>query len=395
MASLRQLQKSRGIPDEDITAKNARWKGLAEREQEELEEERSTRSAAWAEKYGEPLLNPRVVDDLGPGAPEWQGRTMYATNVGQTAAKWQGEGKAPIMIAENPEAETSAKAAGVKDVRKSVKFEAPPKPSGDDLLRDEITNGMWGRWLKDNKFESDPLKINPAKAGVEAGKKYDEEYPKPDPKRNPLELKQWEKDRAFIVKETMETAKADRTFGLEAWKGIAAFAKEERTLEQAKIAKEEKQQETLRQEGIAKKPTMIQAARMADAVMSDPKSFYLLEDEKADLEGLTPSDKELKLRYKQMLPQALQALNAQLSAAGMPILKEKFTPSKQGGPGWYEYLPETGGGGKGAPTSYPSKAPATTIMSEAAARQALTAKGVTGQAQNQWIRQYKAAGKVK
>jgi len=266
MATLKELQWSRGMYGEDIATVNKRWKERAQKEQEQLENERATREETWNREYGQPLLHPTpermserdyVLQQNELYRQGWRGSDLegerpippkppvvYATNIPGRAAQWQGEGKEPTFIAETPQAKGEAEKAGVKEIQKGVEYKEPvipAKPTGEQLESLELATGFYGQIMQKEGWTVDPRTINPPAKGAEERNKWVSSHPAPSDLKSE-EYKVWEKQANSVGKYAQEVAQHDYSRATELWKETLGEMGKKEVRDEARRAREENRQ---------------------------------------------------------------------------------------------------------------------------------------------------------
>jgi hypothetical protein len=342
MATLRQLQASRGITPEDYTPNSSggfmgpsrtlssgttvrdyvrgpeeqeeydRYKGIEERRKElrlsDAENELS-RQEEFNRKWGPAATN---VDVASMGSKEpYKGPTHF-TNIPGTIGKWKGEGvesKDIGFIAENPADLEAATKAGVGRVEKSTTFKAPRQPSEDDLISNEITGGMWGKVMEREGWESDPRRVNPVIKGVEARKKYEAQFPKP--RLGTQEFTQWEKDANRMEKTAHDEAKENKEFATKTFAEVSAFAKDKSHIAEAKTAKAE-----------AHKQKVLTIQKQVSDLMSSWTNYDLTPQQYAVYANLKQGERVAPTRAP-LKSSVLKSINAALLEVGLNPLTQK------------------------------------------------------------------------
>lgn len=266
----------------------------------------------------------------GPAATKPYTGPTHFTNIPGTVEKWKGEGVKP---------------QGIKFVNDGA-TPIPEKPEESKLKDFDEFNKAFAPIVSKAGLSPDIMKVNPVEAGIKAGQgvatTWSSVLSNPhDPQFN---------DVMKLVKQAETRAEKSAEYSQTNYKNLHTsflhFWDKEGGRQEAEKARTANREAAEAVRNAAKIPTMIQAQRMTDSFLDDPTNRYLTQEETADLEGLSPRDISLKLRYKQMFPEKLAALNQQRQAAGLGPLKQVFTPSKQGGPGFYEYKEQAPTGGR-------------------------------------------------
>ena len=306
---------------------------LPERLREEAKDERylSEKRAALLDKEIGTLrgmrqsLEESIAPISGPGAPEWQGKTMYATNRPEVAGKWQGEGKSPIFIAEKPTEAAMAETFGVKDIRKSVGYRepvVPTQPTGPQLESQKIFTGLYTNWMNNNTEGEDHTRINAVEEGVKAREVFKSKYPEPDlySPQHPA----WEKQASAMEKDARDKADYNYKRSNEARKEMWKLAHDKDVRDEVRKTQEENRINAAtkaREEGVLK------LREEVGKVLQDINNYEATPGERAAYfegkkkTGDTTIPPTLKLKKA-----ALGDINRRLQSVGMPEMGVETIP---------------------------------------------------------------------
>lgn len=312
---------------------------------------------------------------------------VYATNIDETEAKWKGEGKAVRKIKEPPP--------------------VPPKPTEDDLISREMTDGMWVHILERNGWTTDPRTINAAEYAAKKRKEWEDSNPEPDPEKDPIKYKRWEKLANQIYTDNLHEMQEAKTTANVEYNHLVNFTRDKRHIEEAKEAKRMAQEAKVEKEALAQSTTQRLALNEKTRVMNNWRNYDLTQEQLNKIANLKKGQTPVLGRSVRLRQDILNNLNSVLTNAGLPPIKmgetevntEEFDTFFGFEVPWTRrttdrkvkvdtsYIED--------PNAKPTAQPQGSMMSEEQARKALTAKGVTGKDQDYWINEYKANGKVR
>lgn len=223
--------------------------------------------------------------------------TTYATNIPETEAKWKKEGKKVTMV---------------KDEAK-----VPAKPSEDDLLKNEMTNGMWDK-VKASHPEwggIDPLNVNAVDYATKKREVWDKEHPQPSEttmggKPN-LKYTNWVADRKQYFTEMLNEAKENKTQAMLEFKEVRRFVSDKDKIAEAKEAKVAAQQ-----------TKVAEAQRFTNEMLNDWRNFKLSPEEYARYSTLPMNERVPPTKFP-LKDDILQSINDKRALAGMPPYSRK------------------------------------------------------------------------
>jgi len=325
---------------------NTRMRDLTERDRAEdpmvaivdrYAKERGIRQEEFDRKWGPEATN----FDLGAlGSMEPVGTPVhYATNRPDVAAKWIGEGKAPTMVAETPQALGEAATGGVKDIRKSVDYKEgiPAQPSLTQIKSMDEFNKFWNPIAAKEFPNGDPMRLNPEvegeKVAADVMRKYASGLSDPTDPHFALYKKEVESARKNVV----DSVKYQQVLYKDLRSESMKFFNSDEARAEAERVRQDNRRIAADKAAADKRPTLYQAQMETNRVFSTPAAYYLTNDEKSEIEGGKSADIQLALQYKRLRPDVLTQLNAQRVSAGLPELVEQT--KVKGNTTFYYYPP--------------------------------------------------------